>query len=147
MQNESLGTILQLILDDIFISNTYRVMKRVLKSIIFLLVTMLITSSCAVKSTVSIRPQEEFVLGEYQNTRFNAKVTNLSTKEVKVVILNTLSGKQTQGFGLAAKGTAQIYVSKEETVIFKNASGEQVRVKVRLGRDVEGMRYQPITKR
>lgn len=121
-------------------------MKKVLKSIMFLMVTMLIMSSCAVKSTVSIRPQEEFVLGEYQNTRFNAKVTNLSTKEVKVVILNTLSGEQTQGFGLAAKDTAQIYVSKEETVIFKNASEEQVRVKVRLGRDVEGMRYQPVTK-
>ena len=121
-------------------------MKRVLKSIMFLMGTMLTMSSCAVKSTVSIRPQEEFVLGEYQNTRFNAKVTNLSTKEVKVVILNTLSGKQTQGFGLAARGSAQIYVSKEETVIFKNANEDQVKVKVRLGRDVEGMRYQSITK-
>ena len=121
-------------------------MKRVLKSIMFLMLPMLTMSSCAVKSTVSIRPQEEFVLGEYQNTRFNAKVTNLSTKEVKVVILNTLSGKQTQGFGLAARSTAQIYVSKEETVIFKNANEDQVKVKVRLGRDVEGMRYQSITK-
>ena len=121
-------------------------MKKVLKSIMFLMGTMLTMSSCAVKSTVSIRPQEEFVLGEYQNTRFNAKVTNLSTKEVKVVILNTLSGKQTQGFGLAARGSAQIYVSKEETVIFKNANEDQVKVKVRLGRDVEGMRYQSITK-
>ena len=121
-------------------------MKKVLKSIMFLMVTMLIMSSCAVKSTISIEPQEAFVLGEYQNTRFNAKVTNLSTKEVKVLILNTLSGKQIQGFGLAAKGAAQIYVSKEETVIFKNASEEQVSVKVRLGRAVEGMRYQPVTK-
>lgn len=121
-------------------------MKKVLKSIMFLMGTMLTMSSCAVKSTVSIRPQEEFVLGEYQNTRFNAKVTNLSTKEVKVVILNTLSGKQTQGFGLAARGSAQINVSKEETVIFKNANEDQVKVKVRLGRDVEGMRYQSITK-
>ncbi len=120
-------------------------MKKVLKSIVVLMMTMIIMSSCAVKSTVSIRPQKEFVLGEYQNTRFNAKVTNLSKQEVKVVIINTLSGKQTQGFGLAAKGTAQIYVSKEETVIFKNASEEQVKVKVRLGRDVKGMRYQPVT--
>lgn len=121
-------------------------MKKILKSIMFLVLTMFMVSSCAVKSTVSIQPKEEFVLGEYQNTRFNAKVTNLSTKEVKVVILNTISGKQTQSFGLAAKGTAQIYVSKKETVIFKNASEEQVKVKVRLGRDVEGMRYQPVTK-
>jgi hypothetical protein len=121
-------------------------MKKVLKSIMSLLVIMLMVSSCAVKSTVSIQPKEEFVLGEYQNTRFSAKVTNLSTKEVKVVILNTISGKQTQGFGLAARSTAQIYVSKKETVIFKNASEEQVKVKVRLGRDVQGMRYQPVTK-
>lgn len=120
-------------------------MKKVLKSIVVLMMTMLIMSSCAVKSTVSIRSQEEFVLGEYQNTRFNAKVTNLSKKEVKVVIINTQSRKQTQGFGLAAKGAAQIYVSKEETVLFKNASEEQVKVKVRLGRGVEGMRYQPVT--
>ena len=120
-------------------------MKKVFKSIMVLMMTMPIMSSCAVKSTVSIPPQEEFVLGEYQNTRFSAIVTNLSKREVKIVIINTRSGKQTQGFGLPAKSNVQINISKEETLLFKNASKEQVKVKVRLGRDVKGMRYQPVS--
>ena len=94
-------------------------MKKVLKSIMGNLMIISIISSCAVKSTVSIPPQQEFVLGEYQNSQFTAKVTNLSNRDITVVINDSESGSQMQSIELTAKATTTIYVSKNETVIFK----------------------------
>jgi len=83
-------------------------------------------------------------LGEYANHRFSAKVSNLSRDQVDVVIIDTDTKEQTQGFGLPGRNSARINVSKNETVIFRNSNDSKVKVKAKLSRGVEGMRYQPV---
>lgn len=120
-------------------------MKRQLTAVLLVTLAGLLVSSCATNSTLTIQPGEEFVLGEYQNSRFSAEVTNLSGEEIMVSIIDTASGTQVQGFGLPGRNSARITVSKQETVVFRNFSDETVRVRARLGRTVEGMRFQGVS--
>jgi hypothetical protein len=126
----------------IYLTQKILLMKKGIKMIALLVSIAFVLSSCAVNSTLTIQPNEEFVLGEYQNTRFSAKVSNLSKEEVKVSIIDTESKKQTQGFGLPGKNNARINVSRSETVVFKNFSDKTVKVKARISRNVKGMRFQ-----
>jgi hypothetical protein len=128
----------------IFVEQNTRMMKKRLPSVLFLIFAGLLVSSCATNSTLTIQPREEFILGEFQNSRFSAEVTNLSGEEITVSIIDTASGEQVQGFGLPGRNSARITVSKQETVVFTNLSDETVRVRARLGRTVEGMRFQTV---
>ncbi|MEM0992614.1 MAG: hypothetical protein AAGI49_06230 [Bacteroidota bacterium] len=101
-----------------------------------------VLTSCSSTAGVFIEPNETFVLGEYQNTSFRAKLTNTSSEEIKISVVDTESQQQTQGFGLSGKSNAKIYVSKNETARIINPSDKHIKVKAVLSRNVEGMRYE-----
>ena len=102
-------------------------------------------SSCGTNyATVGIPAQQEFVLGEQNDRNYRVELKNLSEETVKVKAIDKESGEQTQGFGLAAKGKTTLYVDKTEKVILGNPTDEEVKVKAKLSKGVEGMRYQPL---
>ena len=51
-------------------------------------------------ANVYIPAKQEFVLGEYEDSNFTAKLTNKGKQEVKIKIVDKKTEEQTQGFGL-----------------------------------------------
>lgn len=115
-----------------------------LRSSIILIAIVL--SGCASYSTIGIPAGEEFVLGEQENSSFRAELKNLSTETINVRAVDKTTGEQTQGFGLAGKGQTKLGVSRKETVILSNPTTKAVKVRAKLSRSVEGMRYQQMPK-
>ena len=93
-------------------------------------------------ANVTIPANQEFVLGEYQNSSYKAKLNNTSDKLMEISVVNKESNEQTQGFGLDGKGQATVYIGKDEKVLLKNPNDEEITVKVKLSKNGEGMRYQ-----
>lgn len=104
-----------------------------------------VLSACGTNySTVGIPAQQEFVLGEQCPGKFKVELRNLSNETVDVKAINKENGSFSQGFGLAGKGKTVVYVDKGDKVILGNASEKDVKVKAKLNRSVEGMRYQSL---
>jgi len=95
-------------------------------------------------ANVTIPAQQEFVLGEYQNTSYKAKLNNTSNKMMEVSVVDKETGKQTQGFGLDGKGRVSVYIRKNEKVLLKNPNDKEILVRVKMSKTVEGMRYQEL---
>ena len=66
---------------------------------------------------------------------------------VIVKVVDNNSREVTESFCLAPKGKTKVYISKDETVYFKNENGTDVMVDVILSEGVEGMRYIKINKK
>ncbi len=117
-----------------------------LKAMAFACILIFGLSSCSTNfATIGIPPQEEFVLGEREDDNFKVQLKNLSNETIQVKAVNKKSGERTQGFGLAAKGETSLYISSEEKVILANTNDKEVSVKAKLNKNVEGMRYQPVS--
>lgn len=101
-------------------------------------------AGCAGTATVSIPAGEEFVLGEYQDAGYRVDLKNLGDQIVQIRAVDRRTGEQTQGFGLDPGGSAKLYISSREVVRFGNDSGEDAKVRARLSKNVEGMRYEPM---
>lgn len=99
-------------------------------------------SSCASHSTIGIPAGEEFVLGEGEKSSFRAELKNLSSTTLNVRTIDKITGEQTQGFGLAGKGQTQLRAGRRETVLLSNPTTRAVKVRAKLSKSVEGMRYQ-----
>ena len=95
-------------------------------------------------ANVTIPAGQEFVLGEYQESSYKAKLNNASNKSMQVSVVDKETNEQTQGFGLDGKGEATVYVSANEIVLLKNPNDKKILVKVKLSKTVEGMRYREI---
>lgn len=110
---------------------------------LFLLVVL--STGCATNyANVDIPARQEFVLGEYADKGYKAELRNQGPGMVRIQGISKTTGENTQGFGLDAKGKATISVNKNETVLLKNENDEEILVKVKLSKNVEGMRYQPV---
>ena len=113
------------------------------KCIVLLLLSMSI--SCEDPNidwaTVSIDPGQSFLLGELQDSSFGAKIHNLTNAVIDFSVIETATKKKRSGFGISEHGKVEIYIAKDETAVFTNNSGQEVKVKVLLNREVEGMRY------
>ena len=112
----------------------------------FFLMSALLSGCSTNYATVGIPAQQEFVLGEQCPGKFKVELKNMSNETVDVKAINKENGAFSQGFGLAAKGKTTVYVDKGDKVILGNASGKEIKVKAKLNRPVEGMRYQAIDK-
>ena len=126
-------------------TTTIKNLRNVSSSFLILLFAI-IFYSCSSIATVTVPPNEQFLLGEYSDKSFSAKVTNLSRREVKVSIIDTKNREQTQGFGLPGGNHAKINVSSSEAVTFINQSNKDVKVRAKLDKNVEGMRYEKVDK-
>ncbi len=101
-------------------------------------------SSCASYSTIGISPGEEFVLGEQENSSFRLELRNLSPKTINVKTVKKTNGEQTQGFGLGGRSKTKLRVHRQETAVISNPNPKAVKVRAKLTKFVEGMRYQPM---
>ncbi|KGE88327.1 MAG: S41 family peptidase [Phaeodactylibacter xiamenensis] len=110
------------------------------RNLVFLLTIAL--SACASYSTIGIPAGEEFVLGEQENSSFRAELKNLSSATLNVRTIDKITGEQTQGFTLPGRGQTQLRAGRRETVLLSNPTTRAVKVKARLSKSVEGMRYQ-----
>ena len=63
------------------------------------------------------------------------------TAKLLKLLFSTRLTALTQCLNLAPKGRTKVYISKDETVYFKNGNGTDVKVDVILSKGVEGMRY------
>jgi hypothetical protein len=108
----------------------------------FAILLTIALSSCSSYSNISIPAGEEFVLGERENSSFRAELKNLSSATINVSAIDRTTGEQTQGFGLAGKGQTRLGAGRRETVLLSNPTTKDVKVRARLSKSVEGMRYQ-----
>ena len=105
-------------------------------------VAMAILNACSTfKSGLTIPANQTFLLGEFNDKNYSAKLINRSSFTVAFKVVDKESGTVTQGFGLAPKGKTKVYISKYETAYFKNENSTDVKVDVILSKGVEGMRY------
>ena len=116
----------------------------VLFGMCFLLLSFTQSTLFPSSANVTIPAQQEFVLGEYQNTSYKAKLNNTSNKMMEVSVVDKETGKQTQGFGLDGKGRVSVYIRKNEKVLLKNPNDKEILVRVKMSKTVEGMRYQEL---
>ena len=113
-----------------------------MRKLLFLFTILLTLHSCSTfKSGLTIPANQTFLLGEFNYKNYTAELVNKSNFTVIVKAVDKNSGEVTQRFGLAPKGRTKVYVSKDETVYFKNENGTDVKVDVILSKGVEGMRY------
>ena len=113
-----------------------------MKNFILLLLFISLTLGCtAVKSGLTIPANQTFLLGEFNDKNYSAELINKSDLTVTVKAIDKNTGEVTQSFGLAPKGKTKIYISKDETVYFKNENLIDVKVDVILNKGVQGMRY------
>ena len=113
-----------------------------MKKLFFVCIVLLTLSSCsAFKSGLTIPANQTFLLGEFNDKNYTAELTNRSNLTVIVKAVDKNSAAVTQSFGLAPKGSAKVYIRKDETVYFENENGTDVKVDVILSKGVQGMRY------
>ncbi len=84
------------------------------------------------------------MLGEGEKSSFRAELKNLSSTTLNVRTIDKITGEQTQGFGLAGRGQTQLWAGKRETVLLSNPTTRAVKVRAKLSKSVEGMRYQQV---
>jgi hypothetical protein len=113
-------------------------------SVFLPLSALLISADYGNKANVYIPAHQEFVLGEYENRNYTAKISNKGKQIIKVKVVSKETGEQTQGFGLDPKSSAKVNISKSEQVVLVNNSDTEAHVHVKLSKGVEGMRYQEI---
>lgn len=113
-----------------------------MKKIIFVIIALVTLNSCTTfKSGLTIPANQTFILGEFNDKNYSAKLVNRSDLTVEFKAVDKKSGEVTQSFGLASKGKVQVYISKDEKVYFENENSVDVKVDVILSKGVEGMRY------
>lgn len=114
-------------------------MKRLIP-ILFL--TLLFVTSCSTfRSGLTVPANQTFLLGEFNDKNYSAELINKSDLTVTVKAIDKNTGEVTQSFGLVPKEKTKIYISKDETVYFKNENLIDVKVDVILNKGVQGMRY------
>jgi hypothetical protein len=113
-----------------------------MKKLLIACTVLLTLQSCSTfKSGLTIPANQTFLLGEFNDKNYTAELINRSNLTVIVKAVDKNSGELTQRLDLAPKGRANVYISKDETVYFKNDNGTDVKVDVILSKGVEGMRY------
>ncbi|MEO1653230.1 MAG: hypothetical protein AAFU64_06775, partial [Bacteroidota bacterium] len=102
--------------------------------------------ACASHSTIGIPPQEEFLLGERAKGSYQVSLQNLSDKQIFIKTKDRESGALLRELSLAPQAKTNLRISRQEFVVLQNVHKNQVKVKARLSKSVEGMRYQPTSK-
>lgn len=110
----------------------------------FAILLTIALSSCASYSTINISPGEEFVLGEQENSSYRLDLRNLSSETINVKTIEKTNGEQMQGFGLGSRSKTKLRIGRQEAAVISNPSKKAIKVRAKLTKSVEGMRYQPI---
>lgn len=132
---------MQLIILLFLMSYSFLYINGIKKSLLFFLFFISLNSCSTFKSGLTIPANQTFLLGEFNDKNYTAELINRSNFTVNVKAIDKESEEVTQRFGLAPKGRTKVFISKNETVYFKNENSVDVKVDVILSRGVEGMRY------
>lgn len=95
-------------------------------------------------ANVTIPAGQVFVLGENEKNGYRVQLMNTSALEIKVGIYSKASGERTGGFGLAPYGKTKLKVGADQVIHLINDNEEEVVVRGKLSRNVEGMRYRDL---
>lgn len=121
-----------------------KVNLKILTTVLITSILLILFQSCAVKSVVSISPNKTFVLGEQQNSRFEAIARNISNQTVELLLVDKSTNSTKKIIELAPNQTAKVKALANEKILIENTNNDLVRIKVIMNKGVEGMRYQSI---
>lgn len=108
-----------------------------------LLCLILSLGACATHSTIGIPAQEEFLLGEGAKGSYQVSLQNLSDKQIFIKTKDRKNGTLLRELSLEPQEKTNIRISRQEFVVLQNVHKNAVKVKARISKSVEGMRYQP----
>lgn len=105
---------------------------------------LLISAGIIGVANVYIPANQEFVLGEYEQSGFTTKLTNAGKQDILVRIANKKTEEESKQLNLTPGSESKLSVSKYEKVYLVNRSNSKAHVRVKLNKGVEGMRYQDL---
>ncbi|MBD3636005.1 MAG: hypothetical protein HUJ25_01585 [Crocinitomicaceae bacterium] len=92
----------------------------------------------------TIPAKQEFIIGEFQDTSYKVYVNNEAKTHIIILLVDRNTNKQTQSFRLEPTENATVFAAKFEKLIIQNHSSEEIKLKIGLNKEVEGMRYQEV---
>lgn len=90
---------------------------------------------------VTIPARQTFILGEYMNEAYNAKLINKGPQTVTVSLVSKVDGVVQQTLDLASGTSDRLQVEPAYEVHLTNDSDQPAEVQVRMSKRVSGMRY------
>jgi len=112
--------------------------------ILFLLLTFflaLLTSCSRTTAGVTIPARQTFVLGEYMDDAYTAKLDNRGDQTVTVELIGKTDGQTSSSLKLAGGEGTTLSVEPDFLVHLKNTSETDADVAVVMSKNVPGMRY------
>ena len=98
-------------------------------------------SSAQSTANVTIPGEQTFILGEYADYAYRAKLTNEGRRLVTVTLRDKETDVAAESVALAPGEQAAFEVAASQEVTLENANARPAKVFVRMSRTVEGMRY------
>lgn len=111
------------------------------------LITILFCSTmllpCCAQNTagVTIPAQQKFILGEYMQDTYTAKMNNQGKQDITVTVVNKDSREVSETISLESGATTKLTVDPAYEVHLRNATNKKGFVFVKLSKKVPGMRY------
>ena len=105
-----------------------------MKTVIFICL-LIFCISCAEKSnsvTISIPAYTSHVFEHKQKASFQSTIQNMSNHEIRFTIVDTETKQITSSFNLLETGEVDLFIKKNETVVFDNNNEQRVRVQIQL---------------
>lgn len=110
---------------------------------LFILSIAFIAASCArTTAGVGLEPRQQFVLGEYANYAYKAKLENRGPQPITVRVVKKGNGPEIESLVLQRKEKRSLEVGPEAEVRLVNNSDQEGQVFVAMNREVQGMRMQ-----
>jgi len=107
---------------------------------------ILALSSCSSnRAGIYIAAGEQFVLGENNTGSYTLKLRNASDTIVGIRAVDKEDESFSQGFGIGPRSRAELKIRGSEKVYLINHSTKEVKVVVELSKQVQGMRYEPMS--
>ena len=115
-----------------------------MRTVFFFLVAaaLLALSSCSrTTAGVTIPAQERFILGEYMQEAYTAKLTNQGSRSVTVLVVDKQDRSTARNLPLESGERTELLVEPAYEVHLQNSTNRNALVFVEMSKNVPGMRY------
>jgi len=107
-----------------------------------LFLSLFLLPCCAQKTAgVTIPAQQKFILGEYMDSPYTAKMDNQGAQPITVVLVNKKSRETSETIVLESGAATKLQVDPSFEVHLRNATNTKGFVFVKMSKKVPGMRY------
>ncbi len=103
--------------------------------------TMFFTACAQNTAGVTIPAQQKFILGEYMNDTYTAKMKNQGKQNITVSVIDKTSREVTETIELESGASTNLTVEPAYEVHLRNGTNKKGFVFVKLSKKVPGMRY------